>query len=344
MFNTVELSIIVPVYNTAKYVAECIESIICQIGEHDEVILIDDGSTDESGLICMKYQKKDNRIKLITTVNSGVASARNIGISVAKGEWICFVDADDTLIPGAVAYIKEKLEPGIDVLYFNHHKDREVISFTNKVTDVNADLIIEATLDYFTDLELVYKAMTRHSMIFTACWAKVFKKSIIDSSDLKFNSQLKLSEDTCFCLEYLIYCNVVRICDVDFYRYRKNELSVTSQRTITHISNRNVLLDYIKQINLETPEMKNALYKYIINCIFQLNQQICEIEDKQRMELYKKLIEREDVQRALKNVKGKRLSDGKFQNIYYQVLKILLSLRMTKSAVLLGKLYGKIRK
>ena len=91
------ISIIVPVYNVEDYLPECIESIINQTYKNIEIILVDDGSTDRSGIICDYYAKKDQRIIVIHKKNTGVANSRNIGIDIAKGDYIFFVVSDDML-------------------------------------------------------------------------------------------------------------------------------------------------------------------------------------------------------------------------------------------------------
>ena len=89
------VSVIVPVYNTEKYLPECIESVLFQSYTDFELLLIDDGSTDGSGLICDEYARKDFRIKVVHKSNGGVSSARNEGLDIARGEYVCFVDSDD---------------------------------------------------------------------------------------------------------------------------------------------------------------------------------------------------------------------------------------------------------
>ena len=91
------ISVIIPVYNTEKYLGRCIDSILnCTVNDF-EVILINDGSTDRSGEICRRYCGKDSRVKLYDQENAGVSAARNKGIEVSRGEWIIFVDSDDTI-------------------------------------------------------------------------------------------------------------------------------------------------------------------------------------------------------------------------------------------------------
>lgn len=96
-FKNPHISIIVPVYNVEEYLNQCVVSILGQTFTNFEVILIDDGSEDNSGHICEEFAKKDERVRVFHKVNGGVSSARNLGLRYAKGDWICFVDSDDLL-------------------------------------------------------------------------------------------------------------------------------------------------------------------------------------------------------------------------------------------------------
>jgi len=107
MSSTPIISIIVPVYNAEKYLRRCIDSIIAQTFTDWECLLVDDGSTDESPNICDEYATKDSRIKVFHKVNEGVSSARNIGIDNAKGRFVTFVDADDSIMHNYLCLIKE---------------------------------------------------------------------------------------------------------------------------------------------------------------------------------------------------------------------------------------------
>ena len=103
MNENAKISIIIPVYNVEDYLPQCIDSILIQSYKNIEIILVDDGSTDASGRICDDYAKSDNRICVIHTKNGGQSRARNIGIDSTKGEYITFVDADDTITTDYIA-------------------------------------------------------------------------------------------------------------------------------------------------------------------------------------------------------------------------------------------------
>lgn len=112
------ISIIIPVYNTEEYISDCLDSILSQTYKNFEVIIVDDGSTDNSFNIVKNYQKNNDNITVLHIGNSGVSAARNLGIQLAKGEFLFFVDSDDTLY------------------------DHCLLSFVNEYTDKNLDLLV----------------------------------------------------------------------------------------------------------------------------------------------------------------------------------------------------------
>ena len=120
-----KVSIIVPVYKAEMYITECIESVLSQTYPDFELILIDDGSPDNSGNICDEYATKDNRIKVFHKKNGGVSSARNLGIDKSSGDLITFLDADDKLLPNCLDIcVKKMTEDQLDMLQFLNNRSR----------------------------------------------------------------------------------------------------------------------------------------------------------------------------------------------------------------------------
>lgn len=113
-----KVSIIVPVYNVEKYLQRCIESILTQTETDFELLLIDDGSKDKSGLMCDDYAQKDKRVNVIHKENGGVSSARNLGIEKANGEWMCFIDADDYVRQDFLSNIQQYLFGDVDIVHW----------------------------------------------------------------------------------------------------------------------------------------------------------------------------------------------------------------------------------
>lgn len=181
------VSVIVPVYNVDKYLAQCIDSLIIQTYQSLEIILVDDGSTDESGSVCDAYAKKDSRIQVIHKENGGVSVARNSGILEARGSYICFVDADDVVKPDYILYLYKLLKRyKADISACNYIK----ISSEEKEKIKNKR--IKKRTKVFTSIEAI-KSMLYKKEITGYSYLKLIKKELIEGE--LFNTQLKLVED-----------------------------------------------------------------------------------------------------------------------------------------------------
>lgn len=139
------VSVIVPIYNVEKYIADCIESIVGQTYRELEIILVDDGTRDRSGVICDQYQGKDARIRVIHKENGGLSDARNTGIQEASGKYLLFVDGDDSIAPDCVQKTVECAESNqADVVIFDF---QEIEEATGRMDVRSADLLKDAVLD-----------------------------------------------------------------------------------------------------------------------------------------------------------------------------------------------------
>ena len=170
-----EISIIVPVYNVEKYLTRCIDSILNQTFTDFELILVDDGSTDKSGVICDKYSKIDSRIKVIHSKNEGAAQARNYGLDIAKGKFIGFVDSDDYINRDMYQILYENINKyNCDICVCGHQSfqdkvkvafedsKEEIIEFDNKL----------ALKNYFLDYEDSERVM------YTIIWDKLYRREL----------------------------------------------------------------------------------------------------------------------------------------------------------------------
>lgn len=204
------ISIIVPVYNNQKTIERCVESIIGQTESNWNLILINDGSTDNSLEICEKYEKKDNRIKVINQKNNGVSSARNRGLEVADGDYIIFVDSDDYVELNLIETLNNIIEKEkkIELIIFGSYQIRE-----NKKTKIYAkNARILSNLD-------IIKAMSDRNIFdfFVAPHGKIFKTENIKDNNLRFDKNIDLGEDTCFVLDYVKNINNCIIIDNCLY-------------------------------------------------------------------------------------------------------------------------------
>lgn len=203
------ISIIIPVYNVEKYLAKCIDSILSQTFKDWELILIDDGSVDQSGKICDEYACKDNRIKVTHKKNEGVSKARNTGITLAKGEYICFIDSDDWIDVNYLQNFKIQ-EQQCDfyfsgALYDTYDKVYSYKKYTEKYCK-NRDEI----RDEFFKQDLLSNGYP---------WGKLYKAQIIKDNKLRFNENLTINEDHIFVFQYFSYINTLYITNTAGYHY-----------------------------------------------------------------------------------------------------------------------------
>lgn len=210
-------SFIIPVYNCENYLKECVESIQAQVLDNNyEIILIDDGSTDESFLLCDNYAKQWENIHTFHKENGGASSARNYGIEKAKGEYLLFIDGDDTIDYQLISCI-EKVDMKDDVLmiygmsfdYYegNHIEHSEVLSYPES--------------GYFSVKRLKedFETFFRNNSLSSAC-NKVFSKKILYEYDIRFDESMNLYEDFEFVLRYLCHVKYLYCINEGFYHYR----------------------------------------------------------------------------------------------------------------------------
>lgn len=197
------VSVIIPVYNTERYLRGCLDSVCAQTYRELEILLVDDGSPDDSGAICDEYAARDARIRVLHQKNSGVCAARNAGLQMATGSYACFVDSDDKLTENAVAdLVSAALRSGapyVGTLPENNGTDETVIDFGK------------------APLELLKYLCTGCS---AASWAKLFDLRIIQDHDLCFDTMLKCSEDALFNRQFLCHCD--RLCLIFAQVYIQN--------------------------------------------------------------------------------------------------------------------------
>lgn len=223
------ISVIVPVYNVERYLVQCVNSILNQTYKNLEIILVDDGSTDNSGKICDILSNKYAQIKTIHKKNAGLGMARNSGLKIAKGEFVTFVDSDDWLTPRAfqVLYTYMK-KSNLDYCKggFKKVNDEGTVLFEH---NEDYQYFENATVKHDLLPRLIGSAPNRHDSINMSVWGCLFRNKIIIEHSLKFPSERKLiSEDIVFDIDYLQYVKKACIISACDYRYRQNQKSLTT--------------------------------------------------------------------------------------------------------------------
>lgn len=207
-----KLSVIVPVYNGSLFINECIDSIENALTCEYEVIVVDDGSTDNGVSIIEERILKNSRIKLIKKINGGVSSARMLGIDAATGTHILFVDVDDKLV-GSLNYDE-----------VGSLENSDWIIFSNAVNDETVEL--SETAIYKAILNLGSKYQSSHM---GAVWSKLYRLDIIKDNTLEFNEQLFHGEDMLFNLKYYSFCKKINYVRKGLYEYRVQIGSATNR-------------------------------------------------------------------------------------------------------------------
>lgn len=245
--KTPKISVIIPVYNVETYLSKCIESVLHQTYSDFELLLIDDGSTDNSGSICDMYKEKDNRIRVFHKKNEGVSKARNLALDNASGEFVIFVDSDDWIEPSTFELVLKQLE-NFDILFFDiiwHYEDNSIrtnsagnFCVTNKE---NVEKSIFRLIHNLTDVNL-----------FGFTVNKIFRKSIIDKCKIRFIENLSISEDEIFTMEYCLNISSLKYFAYPLYHY------IWKQQGLTHkYKCENEYLLLIQQLESFLGQIKN---------------------------------------------------------------------------------------
>lgn len=253
------VSVIVPVYNIEKYLKECIESIINQSYKNIEIILVDDGSTDKSGIICDEFEKLEKRIKVIHKENGGAASAKNRGLDEANGEYICFVDGDDYIFIDFIEDLYNQLiEYNADIsecsFYYLYKSHIEKDSFKSN----NAFFTSQDYLNQYVD--------EWQSSLF---WNKLFKSSVI--GDIRFKQERRCIDDEFF--TYKVVLNAHSITRNSnhkyYYRQRKSSAVQNSKNNIQKAKDAiDILAERYKLVTTKFPELKKKYIEHDVNNLY----------------------------------------------------------------------------
>lgn len=249
MIKNPKFSIIIPVYNVQNYLSKCLDSVIGQTMKDIEIVCVDDGSKDESYEILNQYSKTDDRIKIIRKTNGGLSSARNAGLRMAKGEYICFLDSDD--------YVEENFCERIYREILEHRPD--IVVFGANVFPLTKDTD-PWTYNNLSPQTQQFKSFTPEILLssnrgYPFVWRNCFKRTFLEKKHLKFDEAVKYGEDTVFQVcAFPGAKNMIYISDKLYnYRYdRKNSLMFDSRRDESmrmnqHLNILKTIYDYWKK-------------------------------------------------------------------------------------------------
>ena len=242
------ISVIIPVYNVEKYLIECLDSVVNQTYKNIEIILINDGSTDNSGEICNKYSNKDSRIVVIHKDNEGVSAARNTGLDAAKGEYIGFVDSDDL--------ISENYYESLYNCLIDNNSDVSVCNLYKMKKNDNLKLEYKNPTKPILNQEEAYQWIL--SNIAWRIGDRIYRKDVI--SNIRFKTNFKIGEDFSIIIEVMKNVKTIAFSKDCFYYYRQRNNSAINSGLVDEHS---AFLDfYIKELNnikLQYPNVTKAV-------------------------------------------------------------------------------------
>ncbi len=282
------ISIIVPVYNTEKYLTRCVDSIIGQTYENLEIILVNDGSTDGSGIICEDFAKRDNRITVIHQDNMGRGDARKSAVKIAKGEYIGFVDADD--------YINIKMYEHMYCMITEYNVDMVCVGYVEEhknganriVKSYNAGLYSQDGQDGDCSLIDMYLSNSNSKMSLTSnLWDKLFKSNYIKQYYLSIPNDISYAEDLACVYSCVPFLSKLYVSDVVLYHYNKcNESAITLNRSEKLLGDAIVVYNHVKSV-YQKHTQKELLIKQIDEWFLLTILSLLPVAIKKRMNFYK---------------------------------------------------------
>lgn len=278
MDKEILLSIIIPVYNGEKYLEDCLNSLIFQIIDNIEIIIINDGSTDNSKQIIEKHVSKN--VFHFEQSNKGVSVARNYGIQMARGKYIYFCDSDDIVDCNFIKQLNELKNIEFDVCGFKYN------TFINKYENTN----FSKEYKFVNKVDFIKKVITDYDTL-GYLWNKIFKLSIIKNNQIRFDETIRVREDELFVLQYAKYADTIILTDNVLYHYRNNPNSVINEDSrMKHISSLKAsehILELLLDFNLKDKayivwnNLINSYFSYAIHCYKELKfDGLCDLDNR----------------------------------------------------------------
>lgn len=223
--NSKLLTVIIPAYNASKYIEECLGSLKHFMGDELEIIVINDGSSDNTATLVNSCIAKDSRIKLVSLPNSGVSQARNIGIENAVGKYIMFLDADD--------YLLDKTFEEVNAIIQEDHYD--FVAFARDILEEDGKKWTQCFpfSDSKTDEKAVSDRIMYTTSLFNECWGKLFRRDLVVSNNLRFPVGVPIGEDYMFVVSYYAISKKPLVINSSLVAYRQHGNSAMRKYTIS---------------------------------------------------------------------------------------------------------------
>ena len=354
----VELSIIVPVYNAGALLEKCAGTILKQTYTDFELILVNDGSSDDSGKICDSLAQQDNRVIVVHKENGGAGSARNAGLAQAQGKYVAFPDADD--------FCKENMYQVMMECMHHDEIDLLLCSYESGKIDSDGQFKLEQTQNLFNESalavesarEIWFKIRRLNISLLNTPWNKIYRKDIIDKFHLRFPNERR-AQDAIFNIRYYNHIKSIRVIDCPLYQYNTNDVQKKGKKFPKDVYKCFFAFDQLMKETVQEWGMYTGAYKRLCdnhflgvldNCVEMCNNPIWGLSQLGKIEYLNEIINEPYTQKALMDYEGNvyELEDI-IQPILDKDAKLVLktlSKRAKKEklrASFVGKLYRRIR-
>ncbi|HZK39328.1 MAG TPA: glycosyltransferase [Clostridia bacterium] len=333
----VQITLIVPVHNTEKYLRQCVTSIIAQtMFDGIEIILIDDGSTDNSSEICDEFAREYKNITVIHQENSGVSAARNVGLEKARGQYIAFVDSDDYIFSEMYERLfenAEKIKADMSVCGF-------VQCFPDKEVSVRYPFPEQEPMDKDFIQNNIYAFMLQKES-FNSCCNKLFTRRVIDKSNIRFQVGRANGEDRRFVIDFLAKSDLVCYTPFIGYYYRLVPTSATQSSDTNCLGN--VIKQYYEDLTLfgalgvdKKVIEKSTDLKLLAQALSCINFAVHKLTGKKRKKMIKSIVSNDEIRRSLTNNREYlKALDSRYEKLLYLMiwLKSLAGLKAARLAM-----------
>ena len=334
-----KISIILPVYNSEKTIKRTINSVLSQTNENYELIIVNDGSKDNSGTICREYANKyPTTIKYIEIPNGGVSNARNIGLKNATGKYIMFIDADDEYYEETLQVVSDYIKEEVELIVFGYER---IHTNTGKIKEMNTDIIY---LSDDTKLNLFIE-MLQKKYLFNQIWNKLYIKKILMENEIYFDINISSGEDYRFNLKYMDKIQKAVSIGKVLYKYYDSEDGLSLKTGPDKI--------YIKLSNLEEQKKlyerrnfpTNFIEKsYVNTCLSGITAMVEKTDSESTKKYLYDYTKNQEIDKTLRNI---RKSKSNF------MIKICIDILLIKNVfmlktiasilIILRKIYRKIK-
>ena len=246
MEDNIRLSVIIPVYNTEKYLKRCVDSVLENRSVGLEIILVDDGSTDSSPSICDSYSSRFTFVKTIHGKNCGPASAKNRGIEIAKGEYVALIDSDDEVKPDMFVKMLETAKA--------HNADIVGCNYEERLPDGTIRQFSYSGKTIVLDRKGALEHFLMKGKIYTQCWTKIYRREMVVANNIRNIEGLKTDEDFIFNIHCLVHASTTCVVDLPLYTYSMLPDSLSKayycKRIDSYIDNRLLNFDITRRLIL----------------------------------------------------------------------------------------------